>query len=1353
MFIGRLSMIMRLLFLIALLCFNIVGYAQYLKCEVLDNSNGLPTNAIRRIHQDKEGYMWFASPNGLIRYDGYDYTMFRNDISHPELLYSNNILSIDDSSDYVWIGTESGLNRYDKRSKKIEKISLEIGYPLVNVVFVDNDSCLWLGTSKGLLRYNPKSGTQQNYWKVNDGQTELSGVQDIFKDSQGRLWIALWSNGLVRFDYASGKFYAYPRINPRNSAMTVFEDRQGNLWIGSWGYGLFMLEEHGSIAKTTYRNYVAGGKVGNIGSNFIYSIVQDTHDGRLWIGHRKGLSVFDGNVFENYTATSGVSGINDLVDLNSICIDRTGILWFGLLNFGLRKVALDRYPLESNKLGEIQALTGSSYITAMFEVTPNTFWLGIKNYGLWIYDWRTNKYKSITAYLTNEALSNDAFILDIQKIDHLNEVWVTVRNRGVFCITIDRNGFPVFCKQLNSVGEFRTKIQKVHEDKKHNIWLLSTVGVGVLMYNGEWLSCSNIKDLNIGSFAAQCCAEDREGNMWIGTRNHGLFKFVLNGNKFDIWPYTIDNDGINNSTIMAILVDSQRRVWAATHGGGLNLYSQEENMFKQINTDYNISYDMIFNIFEDCDGNIWFNSENALVRLNPEKHSVLELNVVDQFWDNMFSPTCPVVKLSDTKFILGGSVGYNILNTSLPLSQQTLYAPVITNVMISGKSVFDAFGDRFDGQKFVFENDENDLAFMFSSLMYDNPNRYRFEYRLKGYDKEWQANYKGQHMVNYTNIPPGKYEFQLRILSANDAEESKMASFAFTILPSVFNRWYSWCLYILVFLSICFVSVRIVLGRIRLKRQVLLAEEQKKNAEELAQTKLRFFTNISHELLTPLAVLECAVDNVKQMGVTADILQTMQNNIFYLTRLLRQILEFRKMENDKLRLKIQYGNLSEIVRGLCQNLLPLFDKKEITLSLNLPDDDIQGWFDVDKLDKIVYNLLSNAYKYNKKGGSVSVDLSMSKDEDKGCMALLVVSDTGIGIAKEQLSKIFNRFYDGEYRKQNVSGTGIGLSLVKSLVELHGGTIGVTSKLHEGTSFTIKLPIDFSNKDSLNLLIHSNEDMKAEPIVSTAEGFDAEKLYGKGCSILLVEDNTDLRSVVARLLSRYYRVLTAENGKEALEILHCETVDLVLSDVMMPEMDGFELCRSIKSDIVISHIPVILLTAKIMEGDRVTGYDVGAASYITKPFSPSLLFSRVSSIFKNREILRQHYLQHEPTAVDMSGFTSIDEDFLKKVKAMVVDNLADGDFDLEQFAVEMGMSKSTLYRKVKDITGLTPMEFVRSIRLKCSCEMLKEKQTNISDVAYAVGFSDPKYFSKCFKKEYGMTPNDFIKSFNKESSKE
>lgn len=522
-----------------------------------------------------------------------------------------------------------------------------------------------------------------------------------------------------------------------------------------------------------------------------------------------------------------------------------------------------------------------------------------------------------------------------------------------------------------------------------------------------------------------------------------------------------------------------------------------------------------------------------------------------------------------------------------------------------------------------------------------------------------------------------------------------------------------------------------------LQNALRLREMEKAKAEELNHAKLQFFTNITHELLTPLTIISATVDELKTQAPSHNDLYTVMNsNIQRLIRLLQQILEFRKAETGNLKLRVSPGDLAAFVRTGTESFKPLVKKRKIHFSLLCDPESIVGYFDIDKLDKIMYNLLSNAAKYNKEDGFIQVTLSY--DEEDREFVLLRVKDNGKGISREKQATLFKRFYEGDYRKFNTIGTGIGLSLTKDLVTLHGGTISVESEVDHGTEFIVRIPIERSYYDeeqiddeviSLRQTAIDYEDTPEDVIA------EVQELATKANSILLVEDNEELLNLMTKLLGREYNVFTAENGKEGIIVLENEDVDLIVSDIMMPEMDGIEFCKYVKGHLEISHIPVILLTAKNKEEDRAEAYEIGADAFISKPFNLTVLHARIRNLLKYKARMAHDFKNQIVFEVKDLNYTSLDEDFIQRAINCVNNHLEDPNFDQAQFADEMLTSKSTLYKKLKSLAGLNTSSFIRNVRLKAACRIMEEKGINIrvSELAYAVGFNDPKYFSSCFKR--------------------
>ncbi|MCD8182614.1 MAG: response regulator [Bacteroides sp.] len=653
-------------------------------------------------------------------------------------------------------------------------------------------------------------------------------------------------------------------------------------------------------------------------------------------------------------------------------------------------------------------------------------------------------------------------------------------------------------------------------------------------------------------------------------------------------------------------------------------------------------------------------------------------------------------------------------------------------------------------RKIQLDYRHNNFTVEFSALEYANPDRNRYAYKLDGFDTNWQYTDASKHFAYYNNLKPGDYTLYLRSSNSNGIWNDNTLKMQIIVLPPPWKTWWAYTIYIVLILGAAYYAYLVVRNRIRLRNALHLREMEQAKSEEVNHAKLQFFTNITHELLTPLTILSASVDELKHVAPAhKGQYSVMTNNINRLIRLLQQTLEFRKAETGNLKLRVSQGDLALFVQRSLDSFRPLMKKKDMEFRLYCNPKPFEAYFDSDKLDKILYNLLSNASKHNRPGGVVSVELTGNEDGFAG----LVVKDNGSGISKEAQKELFKCFYEGDYRKFKTIGTGIGLSLVRDLVVLHHGTITVESEEGHGTAFIVAIPVlhdayaeteidDVDVPDVLEDVVGKDVDTDTDVM----ETSNAEVSVSKS-ALLLVEDNEDLLALMVKLLGHEYSVYTATNGQKALDVVQREDIDLIVSDVMMPVMDGFELCKTIKNNLDTSHIPLILLTAKKLEEDRVEAYESGADAFITKPFNLSVLHARIGNLLKARQRVMKDFKKQLVFEAKELDYTSLDEDFLQRAIECVNRHLNDPEFDQTQLLEEMHTTKSTFFCKLKSLTGLTYSSFIRNIRMKAACRIMEEKKrVRVSELAYAVGYNDPRYFSACFKKELGMQPSEYMEKF-------
>ena len=712
------------------------------------------------------------------------------------------------------------------------------------------------------------------------------------------------------------------------------------------------------------------------------------------------------------------------------------------------------------------------------------------------------------------------------------------------------------------------------------------------------------------------------------------------------------------------------------------------------------------------------------------------------------------LKTRSGKILYGGNKGISVFTPYEHLSDNPRrIRTMVADVKIDGvSSLLEKDNQRFNlrSQTISFDAGDKNIEIDFSSLNYAFPDKIKYAYKMEGVDDDWVYVRGDRQFAFYNQLPKGKRTFYLKTTDTNGLWSNYIAEIQVSKEPAFYETWWAYMFYVVLVILSLYLFYRRMKRRLQLRHELKIAQIDREKSEELVQTKLRYFTNISHDLLTPLTIITCLIDDAEMTnGSRISQLSMIRSNVNKLRRLLQQILDFRKVESGNMKLSVSKSDIVSFIDDVCKvNFAPLIRKKSQTFTFSTEDKHLIAYFDRDKIDKIVSNLLSNACKYTSEGGEIKLIMKSYQNAEHTHLRIQVV-DTGEGIAPDDLENIFERFYTANKGDESESN-GIGLSLTKDLVELHHGTIEVESELTKGSTFTVDFPIDkdsyqenelITGETSVNdkkaAMIFEHEDLDESGVVEDAQTNDNH--------LLLVEDNEELLYLMEKILSRQYHVLVAKNGLEALDIIKDNEIDIIISDVMMPEMDGLELCRNIKSNLETSHIPVILLTAKNTAEDRIECYNAGADGYISKPFELKILEARINNFIIHKKSKQEEFCTNVEVDIDSLETSSIDKDFLDKVVSVIKSNMAEGDFGVVQLADALAVSKSSLYRKMKIATGLSPIEFIRNIRLKHGSQLLKNKSMSIAEVAYECGFSNPKYFATCFKEDFGVTPKEYQKS--------
>lgn len=1355
-------------FLIMFACIASSADMNRLQFKQLSTVNGLPTDEVQKVFQDRDGFMWFGTRYGLCLYDGYQVSLYKSNLYSPNLLTNNNVYCMADDADHrLWIGTQEGLNVLNKQDGSIRKILLpSVDANVISCLLVTKDNSVWVGTDTGLGRYDVQHDSIVFYNSEETGNTlPAVAIKTMIEDSHGDIWIGTWSNGLYRYASREKRFYAYPIMNERHSAHIIYEDSRRNIWVGSWDCGLFRLEHPRDMDRVSWVNYrhVANDNE-SLSDNIVYDIVEDSHTKALWVGTRSGLSIMNPDTpgrFINYKSRQSPYTI-PCNEINSLLCDRAGNMWIGSIGGGVLMTNTHKPKFDWHRFNVDDNDAPTNAIRAIFVDSNQNTWLGVGSYGVARRDKQSGKLIYYARIPEFSGVNPMPTVYAMIQRRSTGAVWFGTYDGGVYEYLPGqkvKHYMPNNCDFLRDAC-----VTALFEDKNGHCWVGTRYGLGLLradgssylfnqiIVDGKALDRCNIRRIN----------QDAYGDIWLATSNYGLIRISGDPrypNQLTYSNYSPDNGKLSVRTTSCLFLDSRNRFWIGMEGGGLCLYNKAEDRLIEKNRCFNLPGDLVGSMEEDQQGNLWMGTNEGLIKLSiGANEEVAELRVytsADGLQDNFFIPGA---SFNDgSRLFFGGYKGYNSFRPADMVESPIEIPFYITDIKIFNRSfstLDEALRQRISSQTPAFTSridlpyEYNNFSIEFASLTYRNPELNKYAYMLKGFDKEWQYTDANRHFAYYNNLESGIYTFLLKATDEHGVWNGQIRELTVVVHPPFWATWWAYLLYTLLLGILIYYLYRAARNRMLLKNELQLRELEKTKAEELNHAKLQFFTNITHELLTPLTIISATVDEVKlQAPQHNELYAVMSNNIQRLIRLLQQILEFRKAETGNLKLRVSPGDIAAFVKNEAECFQPLIKKRKIHFSLLCDPESIIGYFDTDKLDKILYNLLSNAAKYNKEGGYVQVSLSYATNRD---LVLLTVKDNGKGISKENQKTLFSRFYEGDYRKFNTIGTGIGLSLVKDLVKLHGGTIEVQSEVNQGTTFLVTLPIDRSyfkeeeiDEEAVLPAQKAILDVATDTTLST-EGVGATKQH----NILVVEDNEELLQLMVRLLSREYNVFTAENGKEAVTIVENEDIGLIVSDIMMPEMDGIEFCRYVKSKLEISHIPVILLTAKNKEEDRAEAYEVGADAFLSKPFNLTVLHARIKNLLKYKERMAHDFKNQLVFEVKDLHYTSIDEEFMQRAIDCVNRHLDDCNFDQPQFIDELGTSKSTLYKKLKSLTGLNTSAFIRNIRLKAACRIMEEKGNGvrISELAYAVGFNDPKYFSSCFKKEFGMLPSEYMERF-------
>ena len=1194
-------------------------------------------------------------------------------------------------------------------------------------------------------------------------------ISYTYEDRNGRVLIGTWGNGLFIYDEEKDDFQHLlmgeeSRLNDStNRVVRILEDRLGNYWLGTWEGGLFKVRIHDYKSLEILQHYSQNDGGGfSLSSNIIYCLYED-NEGSIWAGTPYGLNIIQNhetNKPEVHLIQSGdSSGSISNNDLFSILEDRSGIIWIATGGGGLDKIDPGLRKIDAFTIPKIIEFRETQSIRSFIVDIDSSLLVGVNGLGFGKYIMSEKRFIPFTDLPRFKDIPKELNAATCFYLDKFGGLWIGTRYNGLFIISAITGKTDHFLQYDSVTGDRSRMINAIYEDQFRNIWVGTNNGLFKFVGDDKEFTYRIYRYLpengNPNSIAGEYVSaifEDSDSNIWIGTVGGALNKVKnIDGHHYPLSfkHYFTDrgNPGsIRSNIVYAILEDRHQQIWIGTGTAGIALYNPDNETFTHFTREAGLRGDAVFDIIEEGD-NLWLTTNNGLVRFRqrtPEEQQVEIFTTEDGLLSNVFIDGASF-KSKDGRIFVGGYYGFNVFETYNLLSNTYIPPVVVTGIWVSNEqiNVYEALENGLN-----LKNNQNSIIVEFSALSFSQPGKNKYAYMMDGLDAGWNmTNFEGR-AVSYSHIPPGYYTLRLKASNSSDLWNEAPVAISIRVKPHPAMSWWAIVIYSIVFIAILITIYLFLINDIKIKQAYEIEKIERKKEENINQFKFRFFTNISHELLTPLSVLSFAVEDlISKMVLDKPRLQIMERNVNRIMHLISQLLDFRKVESGSMMPVVSSGRIDIFIEQICINLKPLAEKKNISVIVN-GNGDQTIYFDPDKMDKIVCNLLSNALRYTPENGKIVINYQLFDKENISWLKLDVI-DSGKGIEPEKLDQVFERFYQVKSVTGKTFGAGIGLALAKNLVENHKGFITVQNEENLGAKFSVNIPVSAEayskdeiryeeiNYQSRNFIIdHDDSLMPVEEEYTGEIESDGKK------TILIVEDNSDFRKLLKKHLSNYYNTLEADNGEMGYDICLNKQPDLVITDMMMPVLNGIEMCKKIKNNIETSHIIVILLTAKIDEETRYESYLANADSYISKPVDVRTLYTRVESLLEQREKLIKRYSHGSMPASEANEISALDEKFLHNIKSIIESKIMNTEINVLALSKEIGMSTSNLYRKITSLTGMSPVEFIRYIRLQSAEIMMVKEGANVSEAAYASGFNDLSYFCKSFKKQFGMSPKKY-----------
>lgn len=1325
--------------------------------ETISTKNNLPNSVIYNIEQDSLGFLWLSSDDGLFRYDGQNFQVYTSSPKNSNSLSNNSFLDMKlDSYGNPWLLFPEELNKLDTktgkithyRQKKIETSQqLYSGYEFAitpeNNIFITsrNGGLLFLHNSdssiKNLIEYKKVFPALSNNLEaiaynnnclfvgkryegiyqifLNEDNSKILNVSKIansehlefsiiYPDNNNNLWVGT-SNGLIRVNLNNGKVNNFEsklrnnRFLPESEVLSLFVDKRNNLWIGTRENGLSIVpiaEIEDKEEQASSIRYTPANNDGSLSNRCINKIFEDS-DGNIWLGTYSG-------------------GIQFVTDYN-------------------KKIhSLNYIP------GHPKSISHKK-VWGITEDKNGNIWIGTDGGGIDVWHPQKGIIKRLNCA---NGLSDNAILCATTTSN--GELWIGTYRGGINRINPETGKIRIY-KNLPSAtaGIYTSDIRIIYQTPVGKIWI-GTNANGVCYYNENNNSVINIPEL--GNIDVRAFYQSSGNILWIGTLGSGLIKYNLLDKTIKTFKVEVNSENcISSNSINYIAEGPNEKLWLGTEVGGLSCFNTETEYFDNFDLRDGLANNSILSILNDSNGYLWVSTNVGISRFNPVDKSFINYNQENGVLPGEFlNSSC--IKAANGTFYFGSSNGLNYFDPKFIEPSPVLPKVVFTELKIFDENIQpgDEIIDKNIEYNPVIQLNHKQSVFTvgFQALQYPFAHKCQYSYMLDGYDGQWNMA-RINNSATYRQLPAGTYNLKVKASNADGVWSNEVASLQIKIIPPFWETTWAFIAYFIIFVLIAISVFRFRMNQIKTRNQLHYEKKIRQQEHKIHLERLEFFTNISHELRTPLTMVECAVDDLKSSLInsrSSKVKESIKTASFHSTRLLElinQLLEFRRIETGNSQISVENININEWLSEYLSNFKELANNKEISIKLSMPLNTVSLFADPDKLSMILNNLLSNAFKFTPKKGTVKISIEEKENE-----IIIQVINSGSGISPKVLPNIFDRYFKTGNRS---TSTGIGLSLTKSLVELHQGQISVESVSGKETRFVLTFIKGSSHFKSEQIKSIADTNTQDDAIIEEVVTLENEN---ENNIMLIIEDNPDISSMLAKKFVANFKVHIAENGDDGIELAHKLIPDIIISDIMMPGIQGTEVCARLKNSSKTSHIPIILLTAKGTIDDELTGLTTGADDYISKPFNFRILEARVHALIKNRINLANYFGDKEPSdeiVKPTNERQQQEHEFLEKAEQLILDKYLHSDSSVFKLAEDLNFSRSSLYRKIKMVTGKSINEFVRSVKIKKAAQLLATKNITVSEAAYKVGFNDLKYFRENFVKQIGETPSAFKKKSN------